>query len=54
MVSSTSTSAINFEIAIQKIMREDWGYLLSSLLVIYNDINLVEDVLQDAVEMALI
>lgn len=54
MVSSSSTSAINFEIAIQKIVREDWGYLLSGLLAIYNDLNLVEDVLQDAVEIALV
>lgn len=51
---SSSSSPINFEVAIHKIVREEWGYLLSSLIKSLRDIHLAEDVLQDAVEAAIV
>ncbi len=50
---SSSSPPINFDVAIQKIVREEWGYLLSSLIKSLNDLTLAEDALQDAVEAAL-
>ncbi|MCP5382279.1 MAG: hypothetical protein H6912_07905 [Kordiimonadaceae bacterium] len=51
---SPSTPPINFEVAIHKIVREEWGYLISSLIKSFNDFHMAEDALQDAVEAALI
>lgn len=51
---SSSPPPINFEAAIQKIIREEWGYLISTLYKSISDFDLVEDALQDAVETALI
>ena len=53
-MASPSSTPINFEVAIQKIVREEWGYLVSSLISSLRDLNLAEDVLQDAVEAALL
>ena len=50
----SSPPPINFDAAILKIVREEWGYLLSSLIKSLRDFNLAEDVLQDAVEAAII
>ena len=51
---SRSSPPINFNVAIHKIVREEWGYLLSSLIKSLGDLHLAEDVLQDAVEAAII
>ncbi len=51
---SPSSTPIYFEVAIQKIVREEWGYLVSSLISLLRDLNLAEDALQDAVEAALL
>lgn len=40
-------------ISLEVIIREDWGRLLASLTATYRDLQLAEDSLQDAVEMAL-
>lgn len=50
---SSSPPPINFDAAIQKIIREEWGYLISTLYKFLNDFDLAEDSLQDAVETAL-
>ena len=51
---SSSPPPINFDSAIHKIVRQEWGYLLSSLINSLHDFHLAEDALQDAVEAALI
>lgn len=53
MVSSSSPPPINFEAAIQTVIREEWGYLVSTLYKSIGDFDLVEDSLQDAIELAL-
>lgn len=47
------TLPLNFNSAIQEIVKEEWGQLLSLLIIKLNDIQLCEDVLQDAAEAAL-
>lgn len=51
---SPSSLPINFDVAIHKIVREERGYLLSALIKSLGDLHLAEDVLQDAVETALV
>lgn len=51
---SPSPPPINFDVAIHKIVREEWGYLLSALIKSLGDLHLAEDVLQDAAEAALV
>jgi len=42
------------EHTLEQLVREDWGRLLASLVATFNDWQLAEDVLQDAVEQALV
>jgi len=42
------------EQAIAKLVREDWGRILASLVASFNDWQLAEDVLQDAIEQAVV
>lgn len=51
---SPSSPPIKFETAIQSIIREEWGYLISTLYKSINDFDLIEDALQDAIETALV
>ncbi len=50
---SSSPPPINFETGIHALIREEWGYLVSTLYKSIGDFDLVEDSLQDAVEVAL-
>lgn len=43
---------LHLDQVIAKIVREDWGRILASLVASFNDWQLAEDVLQDAVEQA--
>jgi len=45
---------LQFEQTISTIVREDWGRILASLVGTLNDWQLAEDVLQDAVEQAMV
>jgi len=45
---------LNPDQAIEQVVREDWGRLLASLVATFRDWQLAEDVLQDAVEQALV
>jgi len=45
---------LQLEQVIQKLVREDWGRILASLVASFNDWQLAEDVLQDAVEQAVV
>ena len=45
---------IQLEHAIEKLAREDWGRMLASLVSSFSDWQLAEDVLQDAVEQAMV
>jgi len=45
---------VQLEQAIATLVREDWGRMLASLVASFNDWQLAEDVLQDAIEQAVV
>jgi len=45
---------LQLEQAINTLVREDWGRILASLVASFNDWQLAEDVLQDAIEHAVV